>query len=298
MAMLGLAITLSTIPAPYFSEQITRALCLGLLAASTDLTYGYGGVLPLGAALPFGIGMYVTAVALRGGVPFMVAAICACILVASIHGLLGFICLRRNIPGLYYSLSTLIATLCVQQLTIRSYQLLGGSNGIAGVPIPTLWLFQGQRWYFGIVMLVSLSIATCLLVLSRSRLGKAIEVTRDCGERMELLGYNTTTMKMILVGIGSIVAAIAGSLYVPLVGIADPTVFGVVPSMQVLVFVALGGQRSIFGPYLCAVVLECVRFQLGSEFENLYLFALGILYIGAVVVFPGGVVSLRSKLWA
>jgi ABC-type branched-subunit amino acid transport system permease subunit len=274
------------------------AFCCGLLAASADLSVGFAGMLNLGLAFPFAIGCYTSAVGLHYHLPFFVTILIAAGISVAILMLLGAICFRRGVPPLQYALAGLVLSLTFEQIAVRSYDWLGGSNGVAGIPKPHLLinfgLPNGLDYLVGALLL---AVVTTFVIhkVAKSRLGHILEGIREGEDRMQTLGYDVLWNKLILVGCTAALGALAGCLYVPFAGIADPTLFSLIPNLEVLIWLAVGGMRSIYGPFLCAVILRLVRFELGSHFEQLYTLAIGLIYLLVVLYKPGGASSIFER---
>jgi ABC-type branched-subunit amino acid transport system permease subunit len=280
----------------YLIALAGTAMTFGLLAASVDLALGYCGILNLGAALHFGIGCYFMAYGLKAGWFWPIGILAGVIVSVSLSLVIGYMGFRRSVAQIQYALLGLVLSLAIEQIAIRSYDLAGGSNGISNVPTPTIIGSVATSAFFSekAAYLISVGILVAILLMmlngiAESHFGRVMQCVREHEGRAAALGYNPLTVKLTASSIAVAMSAVAGSLYIPFIGIAQPGLFGVTPNMEVLVLVALGGQRTILGPFLCAVALKFLQFELGSHFENVYLLIVGLLFIVVVVRLPGGI---------
>jgi ABC-type branched-subunit amino acid transport system permease subunit len=289
----------------YFVEIVGMALLFGLFAAAVDFSWGRAGVLTLGAALYFGIGAYFVAFGLRAGWGFVAsvaAGTCASLIVAA---LIGATALRVRASTIQFGLMTLVASLSAQQLAVSLYDLAGGSNGISGVAKPTIQVlgsvidFSGGSRYFSLVSVVTLLGLGALWWLASGHFGRLALCVRESDERVAAFGYDPMMVKLTASMITAAVAAVAGALFVPFSGIAEPGLFAVRPNMLVLVWVALGGQSTLVGPFFAAVLLQILQFELGSQFEDIYLLLVGLVFVVSVRSSGGrGLLALAvPRLW-
>jgi ABC-type branched-subunit amino acid transport system permease subunit len=171
--------------------------------------------------------------------------------------------------------------------------MLGGSNGIAGVRLPS---FAGEPLatlsYVLLLCSVTFLIIWLLLVCSRNNYGRVLLLARDEPEKAEALGHNVKAIKIYAVVVSSVLAALAGALYVPLIGIAYPGLFSVAPNMLVLIWVIIGGRATLLGPFVGALLFKMIEFEAGSRFSNFYMLIMAILFLVTISVLPDGIMSL------
>lgn len=286
-------LAVSPIASPYILDLLGTALVFGLFAASVDLLWGYCGVLNLGAALYFGIGAYFSAYFLTNDMGFgpgLIAGVTFAITSAYLIGLIG---LRRSESSVQFGLIGLAISLAAEQIMIRLYGLAGGSNGITNVVTPALLISRdgvaNQRAYYILVCLVVFGTIALLIRIANSHSGRILLGARHTLQRMEAIGYDPCTVKNFANMVTASVSAIAGGLYAPLSGVAHPGLFGAAPNLLVLIWVAIGGEGSIRGPFICAVALKIIESELGSEYSNIYMLLIGVVFICTVLWRPLGV---------
>lgn len=278
----------------YLVEIVGMALLFGLFAASVDFSWGRTGVLTLGAALYFGIGAYFVAFGHRSGWGFVgsvVAGTCASLTVAAV---IGATALRVRASTIQFGLMTLIASLSAQQLAVSLYKITGGSNGISGIAKPLLQIdgraidFSVGARYFYLVSATAFLGLAALWWLASGHFGRLALCVRQSEERVAAFGYDPKVVKLTATMITAAMSSLAGALYVPFNGIAEPGLFAIRPNMLVLVWVAMGGQGTLVGPFLTAMLLQIIQFELGSQFEDIYLLLVGLVFVLIVRSSGGG----------
>jgi ABC-type branched-subunit amino acid transport system permease subunit len=283
----------STSAGVYWVDVVGAALALALFAASTDLCWGYAGVLNLGAAGSFAIGAYSVAIAQRDGVSAPIGLLIGVTISCSLLTAIGAVAFRRRAPSVQFGLIMLALSLGAEQLMIRLYAFAGGSNGITGfggthsdqfLTLP----FEPARSRFVLLSLVVFSLLAMIIAIARSQFGLSLILLRDAPQRAESAGHSEYVYRLATIGLSSAIATIAGGLYVTFVGIAYPGLYGVTLNVLVLVWVAFGGQATILGPFLCATALRVLEMELGSHFANEYMLGVGVLLVLTVVALPRG----------
>jgi urea transport system permease protein len=298
---------------------LAKFLTFAIIAVGLDLLWGYAGMLSLGQGVFFGLGgyamaMYLKLVAADGDVPdFMnwsgvetlpwfwapfrypwFALPLAVIGPAVVAFLLGYLVFRSRVTGVYFSIITQALALILAIFFVGQQAYTGGTNGLTNyttifgqyVAAP-----ETQRaFYFitvialGVVYLVSRSI-------TRSRFGRLLIAVRDDENRVRFSGYNVVLIKAVVFAIAGGMAGLAGALFVPQVGIISPANMGVVPSIEMVVWVAVGGRGTLAGAVLGAVLVGWARSNLSEEFPEIWQYFLGALFIGSVVLFPLGILG-------
>jgi ABC-type branched-subunit amino acid transport system permease subunit len=280
---------------PYGLDIFATAMVFALYTTGVDLSWGSGGVLMLGSALFFGIGAYGMALALTHGVD-PVLAYPAVILAAVLLGLLiAFVGFRSRAAQIQFGLIGLAVALAFQRLSVSLYDLTGGSDGLNGVTRPVLAgvidLTDPRSYYFFVLAVVA-AIVTLLRLLKRSAWGDAVRAIRDDPERASSLGYRVDVMRYQVVAVSAAVIATAGTLFPSLSGTAYPELFGITLNMQALVWVAIGGAGTLFGPLILAFVLKVVESDLAGVSADYYLLVIGVAFIVAVIAAPQGIGGL------
>lgn len=306
--------------------QLGKFLTYAIVAVGLDLIWGYGGMLSLGQGLFFGLGAYGFAMYLKlqssgGKIPdFMfwsglkelpwfwapfsspIFAIIASILVpALIAAVLGFFIFRSRIQGVYFSIITQALTLLVSIWFIGQQAYTGGTNGITNLGSAQLFgksLMSPEAhhgFYFATVVALILVYILCRLVVT-SRFGRLLVAARDNENRLRFLGYNLVTFKVLVFALSAAIAALAGILYVPQVGIISPSGMGVVPSIEMVVWVAVGGRGTLLGAIIGALLVSFGRSFLSESYPDIWQYFMGALFIGSVLLFPKGLVGSIQQL--
>ena len=312
----------------YTISLIGKYLCFALLALSLDLVWGYTGILSLGHGAFFGLGGYMMGMHLmreigdRGvyGNPilpdFMVflnwnelpwfwygfdSFIFACLMVVLVPGLLAFIfsalAFGSRVSGVYFSIITQALVFTLMLAFFQNDFGFGGNNGltdfkdILGKDISsretraTLFMFSALMLVFGYLI--------CRVIIS-SKVGNVLVGIRDKENRMRFLGYNTTLYKIIIFTISAILAGIAGALYVPQVGIINPGEFSPIKSIEIVVWVALGGRGFLYGAIIGAIVVNILKSIFTIISPEIWIFFLGLIFILVTIYLPNGLADLKS----
>ncbi len=312
----------------YTISLIGKYLCFALLALSLDLVWGYTGILSLGHGAFFGLGGYMMGMHLmreigdRGvyGNPilpdFMVflnwnelpwfwygfdSFIFACLMVVLVPGLLAFIfsalAFGSRVSGVYFSIITQALVFTLMLAFFQNDFGFGGNNGltdfkdILGKDISsretraTLFIFSALMLVFGYLI--------CKVIIS-SKVGNVLVGIRDKEDRMRFLGYNTTLYKIIIFTISAILAGIAGALYVPQVGIINPGEFSPIKSIEIVVWVALGGRGFLYGAIIGAIVVNILKSIFTIISPEIWIFFLGLIFILVTIYLPNGLADLKS----
>lgn len=288
-----LTVGLSIGSSDYFRVALGSAMLFGLLAASTDVSFGYAGILNLGSALFFGIGAYGVALGQSAGIPF-IGSVTLSLLVGGVMGFaLGWIGLTHGRTSIQFGLLGLVLSLSFEQIIISNYETLGGSNGVAGVRLPGV---GGEPLtilsYVLLLCSVTFPIIWMLLNCRSNNYGRLLLLARDEPEKAEAMGHDVKAIKIYAVVVSSIFATLAGSLYAPLIGIAYPALFSVAPNMLVLIWVIIGGRATVLGPFFGALLFKMIEFEAGSRFSNFYTLIVAILFLFTILVLPDGLMSL------
>ena len=308
-------------------NQLGRFLALAIVALGLDLIWGYGGMLSLGQGLFFGLGAYGFAMFLKlqagGGklpdfmfwsgltelpwfwAPFSspVFAVAAALAVpALLAGILGFFVFRSRVQGVYFSIITQALTLLTSIWFVGQQAYTGGTNGITnfggaklfGLAVQSKPMQQGF-YVATVVALILVFVASRWLV--GTRFGRVLVATRDDESRVRFLGYNPVSIKVTVFVLSAAVAALGGMLYGPQVGIISPSMMGVVPSIEFVIFVALGGRGTLLGAIVGTLLVSYGRSYFSETFPDLWVFFLGFLFIACVLFFPKGVVGSIADAW-
>lgn len=311
-------------PSRYLTNAIGQLAAFALLAISMDLIWGYLGILSLGHGLFFAIGGYVAAMHLlkhsfveTGRVPdflqfmgwtdfpfywagfdvFPYAFAVAIGVTLLVSGVFGFVSFRSRVGGVYFAIITQALVYVAMLLMFRNDTGFGGNNGMTGFSVLFGWP-MGTSGMITALAVASLLVLVVVLVLCRllvgSRFGALMLATRDDETRLRTLGYETLRLKLAVWCLSALIAMLAGMLYVPQVGIINPRLLSPELSLEIAVWVAIGGRGHLVGAVIGALLINAVKFWLSSAAPELWPFLLSGLIILVVLVFPNGLIDLAK----
>ncbi|WP_110675531.1 urea ABC transporter permease subunit UrtC [Salinicola sp. RZ23] len=310
-----LVLGLHALPAsnPLYVSSATVAL-LGkyftymLLALAVDLIWGYLGILSLGHGAFFALGGYAMGLylnaqggSLSGWQGLMASFPLAALAVVLAPGILalafGWLAFRSRVTGVYFSIITQAMTFALMLAFNRNEMGMGGSTGLTrfsellGFRLAadgmTVALFVAS----GSAVLLAFWLCRAIVV---SRLGRVAVATRDAEARVRFLGYRVEHVKLSLFVVSAMIAGIAGALYVPQVGIINPSTFAPLFSIEVVVWVALGGRATLFGALLGALVVNYLKTVLTGAMPDAWLFLLGGLFVVVTMALPRGIAGVLA----
>jgi urea transport system permease protein len=310
----------------YMVPLLGKYLCYALLAVSLDLVWGYCGVLSLGHGAFFALGGYAMGMYLmrqigtRGvyGNPllpdFMVFLNWhalpwywygfdhfwfALLMVVCVPGALalvfGWLAFRSRITGVYLSIITQAMTYALMLAFFRNDMGFGGNNGLTDFKDLLGWDLGQQTTRVGLYVATVVVLGLALLLarfVVASKLGRVMMAVRDAESRVRFLGYSVTAVKSFAFAASGVLAGVAGALYVPQVGIINPSEFSPGNSIEIAIWVAVGGRGSLIGPILGAVAVNAAKTWLTGALPEVWLFFLGALFIGVTLVLPKGLMGL------
>jgi len=312
----------------FYVSLVGKILCYAICALAIDLIWGYTGILSLGHGLFFalggyGMGMYLMRQIGRDGqyksdMPdFMVflnwkefpwhwawsdSFAAQMLLVVAVPGLLalvfGWFAFRSRIKGVYFSIITQALTFAAMLLFFRNETGFGGNNGftdfkrILGIPID-----QAMR-----VFLCALSgvVLVGFFVMSRaivhSKYGRVLQAIRDAESRVMFTGYDPVAYKLSIWTLSAVMCAVAGALYVPQVGIINPSEMSPAASIEMAIWAAVGGRGTLIGPIIGAFFVNGAKSWFTVAFPEFWLYFLGALFIAVTLFLPNGIIGLLRKL--
>jgi urea transport system permease protein len=318
---LALAVAAPWLLSAYDLNLLARFFALSLTAMGLVLLWGEGGILSLGQGVFFGLGGYALAMHLKladlgaDEIPdFMVwsglialpwwwslfkSAVLSILMVfllpAAIAALFGWAIFRRRISGVYFALITQALALAFATLLISQQGKTGGFNGLTdyhtlvgfnlnlpstttGLYFLTLFLvvaaFFGLRWLTG------------------SRFGKLLRASRDGSNRLRFLGYDPTPYKVVAFTVAAMLTGVSGALFTLHAGVISPALVSVVPSIEMVIWVAIGGRDSIAGALAGTLLVNFAKDKISTAFPELWLYGLGLLFILSVTALPKGLAGL------
>jgi urea transport system permease protein len=292
------------------------------------LIWGFSGILSLGQAIFFGIGAYsfgmylmlessgkgvygeaipdfmvwnqVTQLPLYWkpfhSLPFALAA--ALLLPVVAATIIGFLTFRRRVGGTYFAILTQAMAFATWLMFNRNELNLGGTNGLTdfksvlGYPLSEPSTQRGLYLCTALLLVVSFFICRWLV---GSKMGLVLTAMRDQEQRLRFLGYPVASYKIFIFAVAAALGGLAGALYVPQVGIITPSQIGVLPSLEIVVWVATGGRNSLIGAIIGAVGINAARSVLTTRFPEWWPVILGGLFVAVVLFFPDGIVGIPSQ---
>lgn len=317
----------------YVIALVGKYLCYAMLALSVDLIWGFAGILTLGQAAFFALGGYAMGMYLmreigaRGvyGNPilpdFMVFMgwhhlpwywygsnwfVFAMLLVMLVPGLLalvfGYLAFRSRVTGVYLSIITQALTYALMLAFFRNNMGFGGNNGMTDFKDIIGFSLNANSTRCGLMLASALFVCLEYLLahyVVTSRFGKVLIAVRDTESRTRFLGYRPETYKLVVFVLAGVMAGIGGALYVPQVGIINPSEFSPGNSIEAVIWVAVGGRGTLAGAILGAILVNLGKSWFTSALPEVWLFALGGLFIFVTLFLPRGLMGLfspRSRL--
>ena len=312
----------------YTITLLGKYLSFALLAMAVDVVWGYCGILSLGhgaffALGGYGMGMYLMRqIGDRGvyGNPelpdFMVflnwtelpwfwygfdqfwfAAIMIMLVPGFLAFVFGWLAFRSRVTGVYLSIMTQALTYALMLAFFRNEMGFGGNNGLTDFKELMGFDLQADSTRVALLICTALTLGAAYLLsqfILSSKYGRVIEAIRDGESRVRFVGYKTETYKVWLFVYSAILAGLAGALYVPQVGIINPGEFSPINSIEIVVWVAIGGRGLLYGAILGAILVNFAKTQFTGILPEAWLFALGALFVIVTVFLPKGVVGLLS----
>jgi urea transport system permease protein len=311
---------------PYVIALVGKYLCFAMLALAVDLVWGFSGILPLGHAAFFALGGYAMGMYLmrqigtRGvyGDPnlpdFMVFlgwkalpwtwygfewfpyAMLMVVLVPGVLALVfGWLTFRSRVTGVYLSIITQALTYALLLAFFRNDMGFGGNNGLTDFKDILGFNVQSDSTRSSLLVLSALFLCGEFLIarfIVMSRFGKVLIAVRDTESRTRFLGYRPESYKLVVWVLSAIMAGIGGALYVPQVGIINPSEFSPANSIEAVIWVAVGGRGTLVGAIIGALIVNFGKTWFTSALPEFWLFALGALFIGVTLLLPQGVMGL------
>ena len=316
----------------YTVALLGKYLCYALLALSVDLVWGFCGVLSLGHAAFFALGGYAMGMYLmrqigtRGvyGDPilpdFMVFLNCkelpwfwygfdqfwfAALMVIVVPGVLAFVfgwfAFRSRVTGVYLSIITQALTFALMLAFFRNDMGFGGNNGLTDFKEILGFDVQADTTRVGLLLASAVALAIGFIIckaLVNSKFGKVLIAVRDAESRTRFLGYRPENYKLLVWTLSACMAGVAGALYVPQVGIINPSEFTPANSIEVVIWVAVGGRGTLVGATVGAIIVNFGKTLFTGILPEFWLFALGGLFIAVTLFLPKGIVGTYDEFMA
>jgi urea transport system permease protein len=321
----GSALHVST----FMVTLLGKYLCYALLAIALDLVWGYVGILSLGHGAFFALGGYAMGMYLMRQIgargvygnaelpDFMVFLNWdklpwywygfdqfwfAMLMVVVVPGILAFVfgwlAFRSRVTGVYLSIITQALTYALMLAFFRNEMGFGGNNGLTDFKELLGFDLQNDRVRVALFLISALALvvgyAACRYVVT-SKLGRVVAAIRDAEDRVRFTGFRTDKFKLWVFTLSAVLAGIAGALYVPQVGIINPTEFQPLNSIELVVWVAVGGRGTLYGAALGAAVVNYAKSTFTAVLPEAWLFVLGALFVLVTVALPKGLAGFASR---
>lgn len=315
--------------APVFLSEfrvnlLGKFVTYAILAMGLDLIWGYTGILSMGHGVYFGLGAYCMAMYLKlaaapGKMPdFMswsglntlpwfwepfssgaFAVVMAVVLPTLLAFIVGYLTFKNRIQGVYFSILSQALSIIFVVLFVGQQAYTGGTNGLTdfrrifGFPL-SLDSTQLGLYYAAVVLLI-FTYTVCRSLTER-RIGKILVAIRDGENRVRFSGYNPASYKVFVYCLSAAFAGMAGAVYVPQVGIISPAEMGIVPSIEMVIWVAIGGKGTLIGAVIGAILVNALKSGVSESFPAIWSYFIGIAFVVVVLYMPYGIVGLVKQI--
>ena len=311
---------------------VGKYLTYAFAAVSLVLLWGYGGILSLGQGVFFGLGGYAMAMFLKleasdpvstkiqstPGIPdfmdwnqltelpwfwepfnsfgFTTVAV---ILIPGIFAfIIGYSMFKRRVGGVYFAIITQIIALILTVLIVGQQGYTGGINGITDLRTLHGWDIRNDSSKY-ILYFINAILLFGVIFLSRyvltSKFGRLLLAMKDKEDRVRFSGYDVSNFKIFVFCLSAMIAAIGGAMFTLQVGFMSPSFVGIVPSIEMVIFAAVGGRMSLIGVVYGTLLVNFGKTMFSETFPEFWLFLMGGLFIAVVMYFPNGLAGLWDK---
>ncbi|MBU2957649.1 urea ABC transporter permease subunit UrtC [Paracoccus sp. 1_MG-2023] len=308
-----------------FGKYLTYAfVAIGLV-----LCWGAGGILSLGQGVFFGLGGYcmamflkleastpeATAIQSTPGIPdfmdwnqisalpiwwqpfnsFAFTLVAIFVVPAAFAFVIGYAMFRRRVSGVYFAIITQAIAAIATILIVGQQGYTGGVNGITDLRTLMGWDIRPDGAKTTLYFVNGVLLFVCLLVamaIRKSKFGRVLVAMRDAEDRVRFSGYDVASFKIFIFCVGAMMASVGGAMFTLQVGFMSPTIVGIVPSIEMVIFCAVGGRHSLMGAVYGALLVNWAKTTFSESFPELWLFGLGALFIAVVMAFPNGLAGL------
>lgn len=311
---------------------VGKYLTYAFVAVGLVLCWGYGGILSLGQGVFFGLGGYCMAMFLKleasdpestkiqstPGIPDFMDwnqitelpwfwepfynlpfALIGVLVVPTIFAyIVGVAMFKRRVGGVYFAIITQAIASILTILIIGQQGYTGGVNGITDLRTLLGWDIRSDFAKYILYFVNGILLFLCLLFsqyIRKSKLGRILLAMREREDRVRFTGYDVSNFKIFVFCIGAMFAAIGGAMFTLQVGFMSPSFVGIVPSIEMVIFCAVGGRLSIFGAVYGTLLVNWAKTSFSESFPELWLFAMGALFIGVVMAFPSGLAGVYNR---
>lgn len=314
--------------APLFLSEfrvnlLGKFIAYAILAIGLDLIWGYAGILSLGHGVYFGLGAYAMAMYLKleaadGKLPDFMSwsglenlpwfwqpfsssffALAMALLVPTILAFaIGYLTFKNRIRGVYLSILSQALSIIFVVLFVGQQAYTGGTNGLTNYKtIMGLSLASDSTrlllYYIALALLVA-TYGLCRSLVSR-RIGRILIAIRDGENRVRFSGYNPTTYKIFVYALSAAIAGLAGAVFVPQVGIISPAEMGIVPSIEMIIWVAIGGRGTLIGAVIGAILVNSLKSGISESFPDVWSYFIGFAFVLVVLFLPHGIVGMAKS---
>ncbi|MEM6971449.1 MAG: urea ABC transporter permease subunit UrtC [Pseudomonadota bacterium] len=308
---------------------VGKYLTYAFVAIGLVLCWGAGGILSLGQGIFFGLGGYCIAMFLKleastpeatsiqstPGIPdfmdwnqltglpwwwepfnyFPLAVLAILLVPSALAFIVGVAMFRRRVSGVYFAIITQALVSVLTILIIGQQGFTGGINGITDLRTLMGWDIRTDEAKTTLYFVNGVLLFVCLFIaqgVKRSKLGRVLIAMRDQEERVRFSGYDVANFKLFVFVLGAAMAAVGGAMFTLQVGFMSPTLIGIVPSIEMVIFCAVGGRHSLLGAVYGALVVNWAKTAFSEAFPELWLLGFGALFIAVVLVFPNGLAGI------
>lgn len=322
-----LAIIALLLIAPLFLSEfrvnlLGKFISFAILAIGIDLIWGYTGILSLGHGVFFGLGAYAMGMYLKmeassGRIPdFMswsgiehlptiwlpftspVSLIFIVLLPGILAFILGWLTFRNRIRGVYFSILSQALSIIFVVLFIGQQAYTGGTNGITNFTTifgyPLILDETKLALYYISILLLGLTYIYCRFIVTH-RIGRILLAIKDGENRVRFSGYNPTKYKIFVYVSSAVIAGIAGAIFVPQVGIISPVEMSIIPSIEMVIWVAIGGRGTLIGAVISAICVNALKSGISETFPEIWSYFIGLAFIIFVLYMPSGIIGVIKK---
>jgi len=311
---------------------VGKYLTYAFVALGLVLCWGYGGILSLGQGVFFGLGGYCMAMFLKleasspehtaiqstPGIPDFMDwnqltalpwfwepfhsfgfTLLAVVLVPALFAfIIGVAMFKRRVSGVYFAIITQAIAAILTILIIGQQGYTGGVNGITDLRTLHGWDIRTDSAKYILYFINAFLLIGCLFAaryIIKSKLGRLLVAMREREDRVRFSGYDVSSFKIFIYCIAAVFSAIGGAMFTLQVGFMSPSFVGIVPSIEMVIFCAVGGRLSILGAVYGTLLVNWAKTSFSESFPELWLFAMGALFIGVVMAFPNGLAGLYQS---
>ena len=313
-------------------NMVGKYLCYAFVAVGLVMVWGYGGILSLGQGVFFGLGGYAMAMFLKleasdpestkiqstPGIPdFMdwnqltelptfwlpfkslpLTLIAVIAVPVALAWLISFAMFKRRVGGVYFAIITQAVALIVTVLIIGQQGYTGGVNGMTDLKTLLGWDIRTDSakyiLYYVCVALLVVSIVLCRWIQT-SKLGTLLLAMRDKEDRVRFSGYDVANFKVFTFCLAAALSGIGGAMFTLQVGFMSPSFVGIVPSIEMVIYAAVGGRMSLVGAVYGTLLVNAGKTVFSESFPDLWLFLMAALFIGVTMAFPMGLAGLWEE---